>query len=103
METVGRTARWSEEMRAATRIRSAEPMLVPPNFMTSRFFIAGRSVSFSIRSPLADNFQNRLFHLVGRHTTGIEIFRIRRLRQRSFTAAAVALIPLRHFLRHGLF
>ena len=36
--TTGRFADSSAAMRAATRIRSAEPTLVPPNFMTSRSF-----------------------------------------------------------------
>src|SRR5271163_745263 len=37
--TTGRAACCSAEMRAATRMRSAEPMLVPPNFITKRLFI----------------------------------------------------------------
>ena len=37
--STGRCTFCSVQMAAATRIRSAEPMLVPPNFITSRLFI----------------------------------------------------------------
>ena len=37
--STGRCAFCSVQMAAATRILSAVPMLVPPNFITSRLFI----------------------------------------------------------------
>ena len=57
------------EIRAATRIRSAEPTLVPPNFITSRSF---NREFLSIRHAGADHFENCLLHLVGRQPGGID-------------------------------
>ena len=43
----GRCLPGRPEIRAATRIRSAEPTLVPPNFITSKLF--NREIPFHSR------------------------------------------------------
>src|SRR6202041_1530386 len=85
----GRRAYCSAASRAEARIRSAEPMLVPPNFMTSRLFIACESL---IRSSLAHQFENRLLHLLGRETAGVQVLGVGRLGKGRFGAGAVAMV-----------
>src|SRR5579862_6524144 len=97
----GRLACSSARMRAAIRMRSAEPMLVPPNFMTNRSFKPR-----SLFSPLmiflpvchagTHQLQNRLLHFVEGEPGGIEVRRVRRLRERCVGARAVALVALLH-------
>ena len=79
------------EIRAATRIRSAEPMLVPPNFMTRSSFMFNSRVLLrtSSRSPPPP---------LPATAAGIDVFGVGRLHQRSFRARPVALVSFRDLL-----
>src|SRR5208283_1885854 len=100
--TTGRLACSCCTMRAATRMRSAEPILVPPNFMTSRLAISIMAVVLpSVGDAGAHHFQNGLGHFVLAELGGIQVNGIRRLRQGRVGARTVALVALPHLCRKG--
>src|ERR1035438_7839087 len=106
-ETTTTTGRFSCScwtMRAATRMRSAEPMLVPPNFMTSKPDGSLTAVVLpSVRHARPHHFQDGLFHFFYRQNGGIQIEGVGRLREGRIGARAVALIALLHLRRqHAL-
>src|SRR5688500_19202628 len=80
----------SAEIEAATRILSAEPTLVPPNFITNRSVNCSPSVGYS----RANDFEQRLFHILDGEVGGIDVDRVGRLNQRRFGAGTVAGIAL---------
>ena len=81
------------ETRGSTRMRSAEPMLVPPNFITRRFIHQFPNS----KSVCAHHLQDRLLHLLRREAAGVQILGVGRLRQRRFGAGAVALVAFGDF------
>src|ERR1035438_10267795 len=100
--TTGRLACSCCTMRAATRMRSAEPILVPPNFMTSKLVTSLMAVVLPpVGDARAHDFQNGLGHSIFAEPGGIQVNRIRRLRQGRVGACAVALIALSHLCGKG--
>src|SRR5579863_5560260 len=78
--TTGRLVCSSWTMRAATRIRSAEPMLVPPNFIMSRSVRSVVAVILlSVGHTGAHHFQDGLLHLFHVETGGIQVEGVGRL------------------------
>src|ERR1017187_10309826 len=98
--TTGRFACSCCTMRAATRMRSAEPMLVPPNFMMSRSL---KSLMALVLPPVgnagAHQFEDRFCHFILAQIRGIQIDCVRRLCQRRVGAGAIACVTLLHLRR----
>src|SRR5205809_41926 len=72
---------------AARRMRSAEPMLVPPNFITKSPAGTGgdvlwaivrslRSMSLPVGSAISHHLEDGFLHLLRCHAAGIQILRI---------------------------
>src|ERR1039458_6643880 len=98
--TTGRLACSCCTMRAATRMRSAEPILVPPNFMTSRLVSSLMALVLpSVGDARAHHLQNGLGHFVLTELGGIQGDCVGRLRQGGVGARAVALIAFSHLCR----
>src|ERR1700682_6802955 len=99
--TTGRCRFCSVQIPAATLMRSAEPMLVPPNFITRRLFISVRSF-LPVRRTVADELQQRRFHFVDGEAGRIHINRVRRLHERRLAARAITLVTLVEVLCHDV-
>ena len=96
---------FGDRMRAATRIRSADPTLVPPNFITNNSHsktpccqCASTSEPFETRARTIFNIASSTSLDV--QAAGVQVYRVGRLRQRGFGAGAVALVALLHLARH---
>src|SRR5580704_10425157 len=94
--TTGRRAASCAIRSQAALIRSAEPTLVPPNFITSRpsVFRSRPFVLFAIGNSRPDQLQDFLFDLLRSQARRIEIHRVRSLHQRRFRTEPVAFIAL---------
>src|SRR5690348_15188896 len=99
--TTGRCRFCSVHIPAATLIRSAEPMLVPPNFITRRLFISVSSF-LPVRRPVADQLEQRRLHFFDRESRRIDIHSVGSLYQRRLAARAITPVALVDLLRHGV-
>src|SRR5262249_39509213 len=76
-------------------------MLVPPNFMTRRLVILVCPFP-AIGSAIANDFQQRRFHLVDAEAGGIDVDRIGSLNQRRYGTGAITLIAFAQLLLHDV-
>src|SRR5690349_8625530 len=87
--TTGRCRFCSVHIPAATLMRSAEPMLVPPNFITRRLFILVSSF-LPVRRPAADQLEQRRFHFVDSQARRIHVDSVGSLYEWRLAACAIA-------------
>ena len=90
----GRSPAYRAIRSQAAFIRSAEPTLVPPNFMTSRFSKTSYtpSLRFAVRYLCANNAEDRVFHLFRRHSRGIQVDGVRGLQKRRLSPVTIPVV-----------
>src|SRR5579864_9086854 len=105
--TTGRRCFCSVQICAATFMRSAEPMLVPPNFITNSPLMtparAWESIQLesssvgsflAIRGAITDDFEQRGLDFILRQPGAVHVHGIGGLNQRRLRAHAIAFVAL---------
>src|ERR1700681_1509118 len=83
-------------------MRSAEPMLVPPNFITNKL-LTPLLVILSVGSAVTHQLQHGFLDLERRKMGSVQVFRVGSLGERGFGAAAVPMIAHSKVASHILY